>query len=136
MFFLLFFMSLFSCFLFLVSCILLVLAGLWLSKKMHLMDKPDMYADTKGTRKPVPTVQGLVLWLVVAIGITIFRPHLWMTHHGQAIMGGSFVLMLLGFLDDVAIGIRIPSLFRLGLQVVVAIGAVWRGDLAWNSMAR
>lgn len=120
-------------FVFLLTCVTLVLGGLWLSKKIGLLDKPHLYADTRWTRWPVPTVQGLFLRIIAAIVVSLFFPHLRFTNHGQAVLIGSLFLMVSGFIDDCAIGIRLPTVVRFGIQLLIAVGAVWRWDLSiWH----
>lgn len=120
----------FSVFFIILLSSFIVFGGVWIAKKIWLLDKPHLYADTRGTRGPVPTVQGLFLWLWVVIVVTIFFPHLWTTNHRQAIALGSFVLMISGFLDDCAIGVRLPVGIRFFLQFLVVLFAVWRWNLS------
>ena len=61
-------------------CILAVVTFLsWcgrkLFKKLNILDKP--WKDLKGTRKPVPTMQWIIVYLIFIIVISLFFPEMW-----------------------------------------------------------
>lgn len=61
-----------------VSVVTTILAFLWIYvfRKMKLLDKPGK--DLKWVRKPVPTMQWIVVFLIFLIIVSLFYPDMWM----------------------------------------------------------
>jgi UDP-N-acetylmuramyl pentapeptide phosphotransferase/UDP-N-acetylglucosamine-1-phosphate transferase len=98
--------------------------GLWLFRKLGVLDKPRLYVQPQ--RDPVPTVQGIfvILIFVVVLGLFFpeyfFTPKLWGLHIGIAVI-------LIMALRDQYIGIS--SKIRLLIQIIISAAAIYFGDL-------
>ncbi len=118
-----------------ILAILLVSFFLFLSKKIKLLDKPHLYEDTRGTRKPVPTVQWVFLFLIFVILLFLFHKEVFFSSQILPFVIWWWILMLIWFLDDVAIGVRLPVWFRFLVQILVSVWVVYFANLERMSVS-
>ncbi len=114
---------------------ILIFSSFWvyvfyvISKKIKLLDRPDLYPDIKWTRKPVPTLQWVFLFLIFLLNLIVFFPNLLLEPQMLLFIFGSSILVLIWYLDDVVIWVRIKSLYRLLIQILVSAFVVYFANL-------
>jgi len=100
--------------------------GYFLSRLIKLVDKPHLYADTKG-RQPIPTLQGI--WWTFAI-VLAFRLVLdGFPQPYSYVVIGLLVLCCVGTLDDVAVWVSLHPLVRFGVQLLCSVLLVYGADI-------
>lgn len=110
---------------------LILLGGLWLFRKIKVLDKP--WSDLKNTRKPVPTLQGVFVFLTLSVVVSIFFPHYW---SNSLFLGLLIPALLIGTVELVEelsyLGKlpKVPPLIRLIVHLLAAGLAVRIGGLA------
>jgi UDP-N-acetylmuramyl pentapeptide phosphotransferase/UDP-N-acetylglucosamine-1-phosphate transferase len=57
----------------LLIAVVILLSGVWIFRKMKVMDKPG--SDLKNTRQPVPTILGVFVYVGFLAIIGILFPH-------------------------------------------------------------
>ncbi len=112
-----------------IVSVIFVFFALFLSRKIWLLDKPNLYADIRWTRKPVPTLQWIFFFIIFLIILWIFYPDIFFSSQILSFLIWAWILVLIWFLDDVVIGVRIPSLIRLLIQLVVSVWVVYFANL-------
>ena len=119
-------------FLLTLTTIIIACFGLFLFKKLHILDKPG--SDLKNTRKPVPTLQGIFVILIFLIGVWIFFP----SYYSSPLFLGLIIpWCLIGIVEVIEECSylwkfpKVPPYFRLLIHLVAAFLAVWLWGL-WN----
>jgi UDP-N-acetylmuramyl pentapeptide phosphotransferase/UDP-N-acetylglucosamine-1-phosphate transferase len=80
--------------------LIVVGVGYFLSRLVNIVDKPHLYADTKG-RKPIPTLQGI--WWTLAISLAVWVLLDGFPHPYGYVVVSLVVLCFVGTIDDVAV---------------------------------
>jgi len=113
---------------------LIMLAGLWLFKKLKILDTPRKYKDLD-RKTPVPRLMWIFLILAVIISIVLLIPGYWHFKEVQALFAGAIFLGIIAVIDDIK---WLSPKFRLLIQILVAIiGILWGAiithlNLFWN----
>ncbi len=99
--------------------------GLWIFEKLHIMDKP--WRDVP-KRKPVPTLQGVVLLITFFILIALYAPEFLSfakTNPFFGLLVGAVVLWGVALTDELGRLVhpryRISPAIRMAIQIVVAL---------------
>ena len=112
-----------------ISICLLVFTTRILSKKYNILDKPNQYNDTKW-RRPVPTLQGIFLYVIFIIIVALFYPDLLVSQNFWYLSIFWLPLIVIWSLDDVYFTkIHIPTRSRFVLQIAVSVGIIFSADL-------
>ena len=89
--------------------------GLWSFRKLRILDKPGN--DLKNTRKPVPTLQGLFVFLGFFVVVAVCFPALFHNPLFWGLFIGSLPIVIFEFLEELRyIGIvsfKVHQLWRL-----------------------
>jgi len=96
---------------FLVGSLMTTL-GIVFFPKMGLMDRPERYGLK---RKPIPYYGGILIFATFLISIILTVP---ITANVIGLLIGSFIIVLVGFLDD---KYSLSPVLRLGMQVLAAM---------------
>lgn len=113
----------------LVPIIAVVIAFGWLKlfRRLHILDKPGN--DLKNTRKPVPTIQGVFVYLAFFVTIAVLFP--WYLHNNLfwGLFFGSLPIVIFELFEELnyigKIKFKIPASLRLAMHIVWALLAVW-----------
>lgn len=101
--------------------------GLRLFKKLNIMDKPG--ADLKGTRKPVPTLQGIFVYLITLIILAIFHPEFFSSPLIQGFLVGGTLIVLVELFAELEYMGRIrrkfPPILRFVVHIIAACLALY-----------
>lgn len=106
-----------------------LLAALWLwgFKKLKILDKPG--ADLKGTRKPVPTLQGIFVYLICFVVLAIFHPDFFSSPLIQGFLVGGTLIVLVELFAELEYMGRIrwkfPPWFRFLMHIIAACLALY-----------
>jgi len=101
---------------------LIMLAGLWLFKKLGILDTPRKYKDLD-RKTPVPRLMWIFLILAVVVSIVLLIPGYWHFKEVQALFAGAIFLGIIAVIDDIK---WLSPKVRLLVQVLVAIiGILW-----------
>jgi UDP-N-acetylmuramyl pentapeptide phosphotransferase/UDP-N-acetylglucosamine-1-phosphate transferase len=113
----------------LILCLMIAIQWWWwlVSRFFWLVDKPHLYADTKG-RKPIPTLQGIFVTLALVVWYIVYRWWLSSPLHIVIIVSILF-LCCIGTIDDVAVGMYLHPWPRFLAQVLISGLIVWIADL-------
>jgi UDP-N-acetylmuramyl pentapeptide phosphotransferase/UDP-N-acetylglucosamine-1-phosphate transferase len=101
---------------------LLAWFGLWLFKKVNILDKPG--ADLKNTRKPVPTLQGIFVYVICLVVVAIFHPDFFSSPLIQGfLVGGTLIVLVEVFAELEYMGRihwKFPPWFRFVVHIIAA----------------
>lgn len=115
--------------------LILVLAWLWLRwfARLGILDKP--WADIVPVRKPVPTMQGLILYVVFLLIVSLFFPQWWDFALFQWLFAWITIILAVTTVDEYFY-IRgkqdLPAWIRLLAQIVAAVVAIYIGGIAMD----
>ena len=90
------------------------------------VDKPDK--KRKVHKKVMPSMGGLAMFLSFLIGYMLFAPS---TTQMLSILIGSFIIVLLGIMDDIK---PLPPMIKFIGQIFAASVAVFYGNISFNDM--
>lgn len=103
----------------------LSLSGLWLFRRFHILDKPGQDVPK---RKPVPTLQGVILLVAFFVLLFFYAPEYLAFDKSNPFFGlllGAIILGGVALTDELGRIVhhkyRISPLIRMGIQVVVAL---------------
>lgn len=111
----------------------LILAWLWLLlfSRLGILDRP--WADIVPARKPVPTMQGLVLYAVFLLIVSVFFPQRWSYALFQWLFAWITIILAVTTVDEYFY-IRgkkdLPAWIRLLAQILAAVVAIYIGGIA------
>lgn len=107
----------------------IVVARLWLLifRKLHILDKPGN--DLKNTRKPVPTMQGIFVYLAFFVIIAICFPVIFRSNIFRWLFVGTLPIIVFEFIEELRyigkINRKIPTIFRLVWHILWAVLAIY-----------
>jgi len=116
-----------------IVLLIVVLAWLWLRwfTRLGILDRP--WADIVPTRKPVPTMQGLVLYIIFLAVVSIFFPQWWWFPLFQGLLSWITIILAVTTVDEYFY-IRgkkdLPAWIRLLAQILAAVVALYIGWIA------
>ncbi|MDR2540661.1 MAG: hypothetical protein LBD11_02510 [Candidatus Peribacteria bacterium] len=106
----------------LLLTLLLAWAGLYLFKKWKILDKPGN--DLKNTRKPIPTLQGIFVYLMVLAVLAIFHPDFFLSPLVQGFLVGGTIIVIVELFAELEYMGRIkwkfPPWFRFLMHFLAA----------------
>lgn len=110
-----------------VLAAIIAVIGIWSFKKIRLLDKPG--TDLKNTRKPVPTIQWVFVYLGFWVIIGLLFPQYLSNQLFLGLALSSLPIVLVQLLDELhyiwKIKINIPSRGRLISHIIWAVLAVY-----------
>ncbi|MDR0859602.1 MAG: hypothetical protein LBO09_01075 [Candidatus Peribacteria bacterium] len=116
----------------LLVTILLAWAGLSLFKKRKILDKPGN--DLKNTRKPIPTLQGIFVYIMVLAILAIFHPEFFFSPLVQGFLVGGTIIVIVELFAELEymgrISWKIPPWFRFLIHFLSAGIALWISGLS------
>ncbi len=105
--------------------------GLKLFRWLKVLDKPGN--DLKNTRKPVPTIQGIFVYLGFIVSISVLFPQYLSSNLFRGLIFGSLPIVIFELFEELhyigKINCKIPPIFRLIGHIVGALLAVWIGNI-------
>ncbi len=122
-----------------VIAVAIAFIGLKLFRWLKILDKPGN--DLKNTRKPVPTIQGVFVYLGFFITVAILFPHYLHNNLFWGLLFGSLPIVIFELLEELnyigKIKFKIPPSLRLvghlaGALLAVWIGAIWPQEIILN----
>lgn len=115
-----------------VIAVIIAFIGLKLFRWMKILDKPGN--DLKNTRKPVPTIQGIFVYLGFFITIALLFPQYLHNNLFWGLLFGSLPIVIFELIEELnyigKINFRIPTGLRLVGHIVWALLAIWIGSFA------
>lgn len=117
---------------FLFSLIVLGVAlfGLFFFRKINLLDKPG--SDLKNTRKPVPTLQGIFVFLALIAGVGLLFPEYFSNSLFLGLLIPGILIGVVEMIEELSyLGKfpKIPPIIRLIVHILAAFLAVWIGGI-------
>lgn len=110
--------------------VILAIAGLWWFARLGILDRPG--ADIVPARKPVPTMQWLVLYAIFLFVVTLFFPQWRWYDLFQWLFAGVTILLVITTIDEY-LYIRwktdLPAWIRLFAQILAAVVALRVGGV-------
>lgn len=101
------------------------LLGLWVFRRLGILDKPG--PDVVPIRKPVPTMQWLIIYGILIVVVSALYPQWWSLALFQWLFAWVSIIVLITLLDEIFY-IRgkkdVPALGRLIAQIIAAIVAI------------
>lgn len=101
--------------------------GLKLFRRLKVLDKPGN--DLKNTRKPVPTIQGIFVYLGFFVSIAILFPQYLHSNLFWWLIFGSLPIIIFELFEELhyigKISWKVPPFFRLVGHIVGAVLAIW-----------
>lgn len=110
----------------LIITAIIAFVGLYISRKLNIMDKPWKYADIK-RKYAVPTIQGFFLILAVIVNMAIILPGYWQFSAIKALFIWWVFLAIVALIDEYK---NISPGIRMLIQIIVAI--IW--VIGWASI--
>jgi UDP-N-acetylmuramyl pentapeptide phosphotransferase/UDP-N-acetylglucosamine-1-phosphate transferase len=107
----------------------IVIARWWLRifRKLSIMDKPGN--DLKNTRRPVPTMQGIFVYLAFFIIIAICFPVIFRSNIFRWLFVWTLPIIIFEFIEELRyigkINRKIPTIFRLVWHILWAVLAIY-----------
>lgn len=105
--------------------------GLKLFRWLKILDKPGN--DLKNTRKPVPTIQGIFVYVGFFVSIAILFPEYLSSNLFWGLIFGSLPIIIFELFEEFhyigRISFKIPPIFRLVGHLMGALLAVWIGNI-------
>ena len=115
-----------------VIAIAMAFVGLKLFRRLHILDKPGN--DLKNTRKPVPTIQGIFVYVWFFLTIVLLFPQYLHNNLFWGLLFGSLPIVIFELFEELnyigKISFKIPPMFRLIGHIAGALLAVWIGSFA------
>lgn len=115
---------------YLLPCVIAVILawfGLFVFRKLRIMDKPG--SDLVNTRKPVPTMQGVFVYLAFFVIIAICFPVIFRSNIFRWLFVGTLPIIIFEFIEELRyigkINRKIPTIFRLIWHIIWAILAIY-----------
>ena len=109
-----------------VIAIAMAFIGLRLFRRLKILDKPGN--DLKNTRKPVPTIQGIFVYVGFFLSIWLLFPEYLHSNLFWWLIFGSLPIVIFELFEELhyigKIGFRIPPIFRLVGHIAGALLAV------------
>ena len=106
--------------------------GLVLFRKWKILDKPGN--DLKDTRRPVPTLQGIFVYLVTFVVLAIFHWEFFLSPLVQGFLVGGTLIVIIELLAELEylgkIKRKIPPWFRFLVHLIAACLALWISGIA------
>jgi len=110
-----------------IIAIVFAFVGLKLFRWLNILDKPGN--DLKNTRKPVPTIQGIFVYLGFFVSVAILFPDYLHNNLFRGLFLGSLPIVIFELLEELRyiwkINFKIPPIFRLVGHIIGALLAVW-----------
>jgi UDP-GlcNAc:undecaprenyl-phosphate/decaprenyl-phosphate GlcNAc-1-phosphate transferase len=110
--------------------------GLVIFRKLGVMDKPG--ADLVGTRKAVPTMQGIFVYLAFFVIIAICFPVIFRSTIFRWLFVGTLPIIVFEFIEELRyigkIKRKIPTIFRLVWHILGAVLAVYVWHFGWQEL--
>ena len=110
-----------------IICGIMARGGLALFKHLKILDKPGN--DIKNTRKPIPTLQGIFVYLIFIALIAILHPDFLMLPLVQGFLAGGAVIVIIELFAELEymgrISRKIPPRARLIMHIFAACLALW-----------
>jgi UDP-N-acetylmuramyl pentapeptide phosphotransferase/UDP-N-acetylglucosamine-1-phosphate transferase len=100
---------------------LLARGGLLLFKKRNLLDKPGN--DLKNTRKPVPTLQGVFVYLITFVVLAMFYPDFFSSSLIQGFLAGGSLIVVVELFAELEYMGKLQRKIPPRLRFVVHMGA-------------
>lgn len=101
-------------------------AGITLFKKLNILDKPGN--DLKNTRKPVPTLQGIFVYLITICLIAIFHPTMLESSLIQGFLIGGTIIVAFEIIAELEymdrIKLKVPPISRFFVQMFASVLAL------------
>lgn len=98
-----------------VIAIIIAIGGLLLFKKLKVLDKPGN--DLKNTRKPVPTIQGIFVYIAFFAIIAILFPQYLHNNLFLGLLCGSLPIVIVELIEELSyidiIKIKVHPILRL-----------------------
>ena len=110
-----------------VSSLILVPLVRKIAIHINAMDIPN---ERKVHKKPMPRLGGLAIFLSFLIGYMLFAP---LTTQMISILIGSFLIVLLGIIDDIN---PLKATTKLCGQIIVALILVFFGNISINELIK
>lgn len=89
--------------------------GLKLFRRLNVLDRPGN--DLKNTRKPVPTIQGIFVYIGFFVSIAILFPQYLSNNLFRGLIFGSLPMIIFELFEEFhyigKINFKIPPMFRL-----------------------
>ncbi len=105
--------------------------GLKLFRRLNVLDRPGN--DLKNTRKPVPTIQGIFVYIGFFVSIAILFPQYLSNNLFRGLIFGSLPMIIFELFEEFhyigKINFKIPPMFRLVWHIAGALLAVWIGNI-------
>jgi len=105
--------------------------GLKLFRRLKVLDKPGN--DLKNTRKPVPTIQGIFVYLGFFVSVAILFPEYLSSNLFRGLIFGSLPIIIFELFEEFhyigKINFKIPPMFRLIGHIAGAILAIRIGNI-------
>ena len=101
-------------------------AGITLFKKLNILDKPGN--DLKNTRKPVPTLQGIFVYLITICLIAIFHPTMLESSLIRGFLIGGTIIVAFEIIAELEymgrIKLKVPPISRFFVQMFASVLAL------------
>ena len=114
-----------------VIAVAIAFIGLKLFRWLKILDKPGN--DLKNTRKPVPTIQGVFVYLGFFITVALLFPQYLHNNLFWGLLFGSLPIVIFELLEELSylgkISFKIHPALRLIGHVFGALLAVWIGNI-------
>ncbi len=105
--------------------------GLKLFRRLHILDKPGN--DLKNTRKPVPTIQGIFVYLGFFIIVALLFPGYLHNNLFWGLFVGALPIVVFELFEELnyigKISFKVPPSWRLVGHLAGALLAVWIGAI-------
>ena len=115
-----------------ILAIVVAFIGLKLFRWLNILDKPGN--DLKNTRKPVPTIQWIFVYLGFFISIALLFPQYLHNNLFWGLLFGSLPIVVFELFEELnyigKIGFKVPPFLRLVGHILWALLAVWIGSFA------
>lgn len=115
-----------------IIAVVIAFAGLKLFRWRNILDKPGN--DLKNTRKPVPTIQGIFVYLWFFIIVALLFPQYLHNNLFWGLFVGSLPIVVFELFEELnyigKISFKVPPSLRLVGHVAWALLAVWIGSFA------
>jgi len=118
-----------------IVVVIIVSVLLWLRwfGRLGILDRPG--ADIVPSRKPVPTMQWLVLYSILVLVVSLFFPQWWWLSLFQWLFAWLSVLLLITTIDEyfyISGRKDLPAWIRLFGQIFAAVLAIWIGGVTMD----
>ena len=101
--------------------------GMKIFRKLNILDKP--WKDLKWTRKPVPTMQWIVVYLIFIIVISLFFPDMWTNKLLLGFLAWWTLIVIVEIITELEyiwkIKFKIPAWWRFLVHIIAACLALY-----------